>query len=391
MIIDSRDTDTRGFLSIPKLDEFKKHMGESSHLFTEEEILFDDIRDKANETILEMYDEIVQKSKEKATEIEELKQMFLLSPESIKEAKIKLNDTDEKILEKVYMADAKLIAKKDAEIKKRIDALISLNPNSKDFEQHFKIEIDELTMAIPLQNRTALTHYVARRKLVLELFEKILNKKLLVQENSKRNEDEKLLHNLIFQQKSDNPNNSDLWIMNEDFVYFNGTSESKLGDLSLGGIRVMKEEDKLTDEEKLYRDSLEENKYEKRPDILLFPNEGKCIIIELKNPNKNLSEHLLQINNYASLIRNLSKDEYKFDTFYGYLIGGQLDADQVQDKDSGFVKAYNFDYVFKPYYRVRGKFGRPDGSLYTEAITYHTLLERAKKRNDLFIKKLFNS
>ncbi|MBY0425183.1 MAG: ATP-binding protein, partial [Cytophagales bacterium] len=136
------------------------------------------------------------------------------------------------------------------------------------------------------------------------------------------------------------------------------------------------------------RDSLDEKRYEKRPDILLFPDEGKCLIIEFKNPDKNVSDHLLQINNYASLIRNLSKDEFNFNTFYGYLIGEKIDPDDIQNKDSAFVTAFNFDYVFKPYYRILGKFGRTDGALYTEAISYSTLLKRAQKRNQIFINKL---
>jgi hypothetical protein len=102
----------------------------------------------------------------------------------------------------------------------------------------------------------------------------------------------------------------------------------------------------------------------------------------------NVSEHITQINNYASLIRNLSKDEFNFDTFYGYLIGEKLDPDDIQNKDSAFVTAYHFNYVFKPHYRILGRFGRGDGSLYTEAITYSTLLSRATERNRLFIDKL---
>ena len=381
--IDDKDTDTRGKLNIPTLEEFKK--SSSNSLFNEEEILLDNIQVETNENILSMYNEIKNKKDEKIIEVEKLKNMFLLNSITLKEVKITLNDSEEEILEKVYKADAKIIAKKDAEIKKRVDALDNLDPSSDDFNSKFIEEINELTKSIPLQNRTQLTQYVARRKLVLELFEKILNKKLIVQKAT-RNEDEKLLHNLIFQQRSNNTLESDLWVVNEDFVYFDGTSEGKLGEIEYNGSKIMKEN--LNDEEIKYRDSLEEKRYEKRPDVLLFPDEGKCIIIEFKNPNINVSDHILQINNYASLIRNLSNQELNFDTFYGYLVGEKLDADDIQNKDSAFIKACHFDYVFKPYYRILGKFGKIDGSLYTEAITYSNLLKRARKRNELFINKL---
>ena len=151
---------------------------------------------------------------------------------------------------------------------------------------------------------------------------------------------------------------------------------------------MFKLKEDLSADEIKYRDSLDEKRYEVRPDILLFPAEGKCIIVELKNPDKNVSDHLLQINNYASLIRNLSKSEYNFTTFYGYLVGEKIDEDDIQNKDSAYISAYHFDYVFRPHYRVLGKFGRNDGSLYTEAISYSTLIRRSTKRNEIFIDKL---
>ena len=111
---------------------------------------------------------------------------------------------------------------------------------------------------------------------------------------SSRKIDEALLHNLIFQQRSDRADQSDLWLVNEDFVYFSGTSEQTLGEIKIDGVNLLKEI--LTDEEKAYCTSLGEERRGKRPDILLFPSEGKCIIVEFKNPDVNLGEHLNQIN-----------------------------------------------------------------------------------------------
>ena len=380
--LDNKDGDNRGNLRIPSKDEFKDNV----NLFSQEEILLDDIKETVNEKVIVMYPEIAELQKKQFIEVEELKKMFLLNGETIKSLSVSLNDTEENILEKVYVADAKIEAEKDAKIKKNIEKLNKLDPTSNDFEKEFDKTISDLVKQIPLQNRVALTHYVARRKLVLDLFQLILKKELQIQDDSKRNFDEKLLHNLIIPQGSKATESSDLWLLNEDFIYFNGTSEEKLADIQFNGEKIFKET--LTDEELAYRDSLGEKRYEKRPDVLLFPSEGKCVIIEFKNPDKNVSDHLLQIQNYASLIRNLTKDDYNFTTFYGYLIGEKVDADDIQNKDSAFVNAYHFDYVFKPHYRIIGKFGRTDGSLYTEAIKYSTILDRASKRNGLFIKKL---
>jgi hypothetical protein len=380
--IDNLDGNVRGNIKLFTKEEFKRE----NNLFEKETILLDDLKSETNKVILNLYPEISKKVEEHRNEIEKLKSMFLINDETIKDLSFSLNDSEGQILEKVYTAEAKVIAQKDAKIKESIDSLDDLDPCDVNFEQELNKTVTELVKQIPLQNRASLTHYIARRKLVISLFDKILDNRLKVQAESKRNIDEKLLHNLIFKQHSDNPGSSDLWLVNEDFIYFKGTSEGKLGEILIDNVKIMKEI--LTPEEEKYKNSLEENRYEKRPDVLLFPNEGKCIIVEFKNPDKNVSDHLNQITNYASLIHNLSKDEYKFHTFYGYLVGERLDADDIQNKDSAFIHAFNFGYVFKPHYRIIGKFGREDGSLYTEAIQYSTLLERAEKRNEIFLKNI---
>jgi hypothetical protein len=340
-----------------------------------------------NSKVLGMYSEIGLSVTKHNQELEKLRQMFLLNPETIRDLKFSLNDSEQRILEKVYEAEAKNIAKRDANIKQKIDALDKLNPVSSDYENEFTKIIDELVEQIPLQNRTTLTHYVARRNLVLELFEKILDKKLNVQNDGSRNNNEQLLHNLIFQQNSNNPNESDLWLINEDFIYFKGSSEDELGDTKINEKKIFKEE--LNQEEEKLRLSLGKDRYTKRPDILLFPDEGKCIIIEFKNPDVNLSEHLNQINNYATLIRNYTKDEFNCDTFYGYLIGEKVDFEEIRTFDSDFKSSYHFDYGFRPAKAIVGRFGRPDGSIYMEVIKYSTLLSRAKKRNSIFFEKIF--
>ncbi|SKB43623.1 ATP-binding protein [Dyadobacter psychrophilus] len=384
--IDERDSDNRGALKIPTIEEFRSKSSEVSWLFGEEEIVLDDIREKANEKVLAMYEEIAKRSTQKLEEVEKLQKMFLLDPNSIKEVKIKLTDTDEDILEKVYRADAKLIARRDAEIKKRVDLLDNLDPNSPNFRDRFLEEVNELTRAIPQQNRTQLTHYVARRKLVLDLFGKILDRKLLIQNSDGRNLDEALIHNVLFQKGSDKPESSDLWIINEDFIYFSGSSERQLSKLKVNGKPVFKSE--FTIEEDKYLLSLGENRKIKRPDVLLFPEEGKCIILEFKSPEVNVSDHLTQIDLYANLIRNYTQEYFQIMTFYGYLIGESIEPRDVLGRVSSYEHSYHFDYLFRPAEKVNGFDGRPNGSIYTEVIKYSTLLKRAKRRNSIFIDKL---
>jgi hypothetical protein len=223
---------------------------------------------------------------------------------------------------------------------------------------------------------------------VLEVFDKIIKSELLIQKTNGRNIDEKLLHNVIFQQSHKQPDQSDLWLVNEDFIFFKGTSEEKLKDVLINEQPLLR--DALTDQEREYRLSLGEDRYTKRPDVLLFPDEGKCIVIEFKNPDVNVMDHLAQINNYASLIKNFAQSHFSFQTFYGYLIGEKINPFDVRSADSDFKEAYHFDYLFRPSKAVADFFSKEkaDGTLYTEVIKYSTLLERAKRRNEIFIQKL---
>jgi hypothetical protein len=190
----------------------------------------------------------------------------------------------------------------------------------------------------------------------------------------------------LFKKHSTVPSESDLWIINEDFIYFTGNSDLPLTSVEIGGERFLK--DSFTEEEERYLASLGEDRKLKRPDVLLFPDEGKCIILEFKKPDVNVSDHMTQITKYASLILNFSHERFGFSTFYGYLIGEAIESRDVRAADADFVEAYNWDYLFRPSKNVFGEDGRNDGSLYTEVIKYSTLLKRAQRRNKIFIDKL---
>jgi hypothetical protein len=381
--IDSKDSNLRGILNIPSKDSFEKDL-----FANKEEILIEDIQEKINSSIDTMYPEIEDVKQKHNEGFAKLKEMFLLDDKTAKDLNISINDSETKILEKFYEAEAKKAAAVDAKIKETFEKLITLDTTNDDFTEDFRREVEQLVKSIPLQNKNALTHYVARRKLILELFGKILDKKLKVQMdgNSGKGKEEALIHNLLFQQGSDRPEDSDLWIINEDFIYFKGSSEKRLSLLEIDGLKVFKDE--FSEEEEKYLKSLGENRTIRRPDVLLFPEEGKCIILEFKAPDVNASDYLTQIDFYASLIRNYTNEVFQITTFYGYLIGESIEPRDVLGRVSRYEHSYQFDYLFRPSEKVNGFNGRTDGSIYTEVLKYTTLLERAIQRNKIFIEKL---
>lgn len=382
--IDENDGDDRGNIRLISQKEFKKR---EEGLFPEEVILLDDIQEETNKTIGRLYQEIANGNNEKLRKIEDLQRMFLLNPETVEslKSKIKTTATDEDILQAIYKSDADIKAKQDAEIKQQITEIEALVPTDDDYQEKLKEKVNDFVRTIPLQNRTALSQYVARRRLVLEIFDKILNREL---ENLRKEGriDEDILHNLIFQQSSEDAESSDLWLINEEYIYFKGVSEHRLVDIEYNGKKIFDKE--FSDEDKRYLNSGKERRLTKRPDILLFPEEGKCIIIEFKAPDVNVSEHLTQIDFYASLLRNYTIDELQLTTFYGYLIGQNIEDRDVRGRVSRFEYSPRFNYWFRPSEKVIDFNRGNDGNIYTEIIKYSSLLDRAKLRNKIFIDKL---
>lgn len=381
--LNKADGDTRGEFAIHKRDEFIKLY--KNHWDKKAEIILEDIEDETNKTITENYPEISERKKKKERNIEELRKMFLLNEKTVNSVKIRINDSDDTILKKIYKADADISARYDAELKHKYELLNELDPTDNKYQEKLKLEVNELVKCIPLQNRTSLSQYVARRNLVLKVFDKILKRELEKLRNGGRI-DEDLLHNLIFQQSSEKPEDSDLWLINEEFIYFKGFSEKRLYQIKIDGNKIF--DKKFSEEEERYLNSLGEKRLSKRPDVLLFPKEGKCIIIEFKAPDVNVSEHITQIDFYANLIRNYTIDQFQITTFYAYLIGEGIEDRDVRGRVTRFEHSYHFDYWFRPSEKVVDFSNIRNGSIYTEIIKYSTLLDRAQLRNQIFIDKL---
>jgi hypothetical protein len=384
--IDNKDSDERGELKILTENDYKEQY--KDFINPDEIILIDNIMNETNIQIRTLCPEIQAKYDEKNLGIEDLKKIFLLDEKDVSDAKSKINnsDNDEDILTKVYQAKAKSSAKKDAEIKILLKNVQKLDPTNDTYQKDVIELSSKLVTTIPMQNKIDLAQYIARRRIVLDCFEKILNNELAKLEKGEEISEE-VLHNLIFQQSSNDPENSDLWLINEEFIYYKGYSEGMLSQIKIGDKNLFKKE--FTEEEENALKANGHDRLKRRPDVLLFPDEGKCIIIEFKAPDVDVTKHLAQIDQYANLILNYTEDGFLFKTFYGFLIGEAIERRDVLGVVGNWEEAPHFKYYFRPSSKVNSfSTNRGDGSIYTEVIKYSALLERAKLRNKIFIDKL---
>ena len=381
-----QDSDLRGQLAIYSKKDFRL----KRNLFSgEEQILTDDIEEKVTSSITTHYKSISKVKESFESQIDELAEMFSLDRRILNEVGYKVGDSDQSILKKVYEYNADISAKHDAGIKSVMDSLKELTPSSKDFKKKLNEKVKKVTELVPQINRTELVRYISKRKVILDLMQKTLDKQLDCQQKNskgKKINHESFLHNILFSQHSDDPLDSNLWMINDDFIHYKGISESELRNIKVGNELFFRED--LTKEELEELTAYNRDKLGNRPDILLFPKEHKCIIIELKSMDADVSKFVSQVSQYAGLIRQYAKDRFEITTFYAYLIGESFTLNEVKRANPFFKKAYYFDYLFCPNYPVDGGENRRDGEMYIEVIKYSTLLERAVFRNKIFTNKI---
>ena len=381
-----QDSDLRGQLAIYLRKDFLK----KRNLFSgEEQILTDDIEEKVTSSITAHYKSISKVKESFEAQIDELAEMFSLDRTVLNEVGYKAGDSDQSILKKVYEYNADISAKHDAGIKSVMDSLKELTPSSKDFKKKLNEKVKRVSELVPQINRTELVRYISKRKIILDLMQKTLDKQLDCQQKNskgKKINHESFLHNILFSQHSDNPLDSNLWMINDDFIHYKGISESELRNIKVGSELFFRED--LTKEELEELTAYNRDKLGNRPDILLFPKEHKCIIIELKSMDADVSKFVSQVSQYAGLIRQYAKERFEITTFYAYLIGESFTLSEVKRANPFFKKAYYFDYLFCPNYPVDGGENRRDGEMYIEVIKYSTLLERAVFRNKIFTDKI---
>ena len=390
--IDNNVSDARGSLDILSEEEVKRALTAPKMLWEEEAedyITFESIQAEARTVCEEALPDLIKRKEKQRELVESICERFgiskLIGSKALK--RLTLEDGRKKIFRSLYRLEATDVATKDEALDARANEILALDPKKPEYEENLRELTDKFFQTTPEENRAALAHYFARRKLVFEILESILERKLEVQKESVRNEDEKLIHDVLFRQGTSNPQQSDLWLLNEEFVYYSGTSDIPLKDVTYKGEKLITDLSECSEEDREYLTSGGENRTLKRPDILIFPEDGKCVIIELKRPDVNISECLLQVNKYAALIYEYCALNHKIDRFYTYIIGENLNFKDVRAADSSYKPAPNFGYLYGM--RFVPVDGKPDAEQYMEAHSYSTLLKRAIFRNKTFFDLLF--
>ena len=384
-----QDSDVRGRLRLKtKADLLKAY---DLYEIQEAHIFIDSIQQEVVKKIVSKYPEVKKVKEDYEQELEHLIDLFGLDRNVIAKIGYRYGENTVSFLRRYKEYNAEIAANKEASMSYAIDSLRKLNPLDSNFKDKFNRKVREITKMIPEKNRADVTNYLVSRKAAITMFEFILKKQLESQverEKSKQKNREKIIHDLLFKQRSTNTFESNLWILNEDFIHYRGISECQLRNVKIEGELFLR--DDLTEQEKEKLNAYNHDQLGKRTDILLFPEEHKCIIIELKSATADVTKFLNQVVDYAGLIRQYAKEKFEITNFYAYLIGESFDFEAIVNANPNFIESPYLDYVYIPDQKVNGGRHREKVTMYFEVLKYSSLLNRAKIRNSIFIDKLFD-
>lgn len=385
--------------TFPRQKDIERRIKDGEGLFlpAQEFVFWEEVKNKLNEKLPQLYSDVISIKTEKEKKTHELAEKFGIPQEIARQTTVNLNDSEEKITKKLFEKQAEHLAKESIEIQRTYDELMdlsakNLDPSDENYEQQIYETSRKLLDKIPQQNKEELARYVIRREMIVNTLRLALANELSKQKawaqqkldgKDVREEQEAIFHDLIFKRKAHGMIN-DLWILNEEFVHFYGCSDTPLKDLEINGVKLLKSDTDI--EQALNSVGLKKNsRLQKRPDIFLFPEEGKCILIEFKAPLVELSDHLDQIPKYAKLIANYA--QIKITQFYGYLIGETIDRAELSGR---YKRAVYGNYWFYPSEDIKSidEEERTIANIYQEIIPLSTMADRAEMRNRSFATKL---
>ncbi|RRA22000.1 hypothetical protein DF038_17735 [Burkholderia cepacia] len=316
-------------------------------------------------------------------------QKFGITQQMLEGANIKIHysDTEENIARRVLKRFQEDIVGDTSRLFKVKEELLKLDPRSDDF----RAKVNELswkyTSTIKKMDMTNLSQLVVRRSAMIEVLRHAVDKLLDCQQqvDGKRNEHERIIHNVFFPTGKDSADTKDhdIWLLNEEYQYFEHIASDKpLSTLKWLDGQNLFDSDIDKSLEALFSENNEIHSA-KRPDIALFNQEGAAIIIEFKAPDVEIQDHINDLTQYARLLA--AKSNGKIRKFYGYLIGSKLNHSRMP---TGWTRFASTKGYFHTGALEDPETGNRYGELYSELLFYNQFIDRAQLRLGIYKEKL---
>ncbi len=373
---DQRD----GFL-LPKTNSEKEQS-----TFIEALLSLDEIYNSIEDIVLEM---LSPPDWNKDAIVSMVAQKYGISSVMLAEAEVRIHfgDSEETIVKRVLTKYQEKIIKDTSEIFDIQNEIKGLQPDSEDFRKKINEISWKHTSSLKSVDMANLSQLVVRRSAIIEVLRLAVDQELSVQKekvkDNKKKNNESLIHNIFFPMKKDSTEveDHDIWILNEDYNYFDYISSDKqLSQMKLDGVNIF-DADIDTEIEKIMKKNSDENE-RKRPDIAIFSKDGSAVIIEFKAPYVPLDEHTSDLMEYAQLLAAKSKGKLK--QFYGYLIGTEVNSNRLR----GYTKFANNKGWFGTENIIEHTTNTRLGELYSEILFYNDIADKAAMKLEVYKKKL---
>lgn len=301
--------------------------------------------------------------------------------------KIHYGDNEESIARRVLKKLQDEIVGDTSKLFKIKDELLKLDPRTSDFRNKVSELSWKYASSIKKMDMTNLSQLVVRRSAMIEVLGMAVDGLLTCQspEPGKKNENERIIHNIFFPMGKDSIETSDhdIWLLNEEYQYFEYiASDKKLKSIKWAPAESLFASDIDESLEELFAKN-NKNHEGKRPDIAIFTKEGSAIIIEFKAPDVGLQEHIPDLAQYARLLAAKSNGRIK--KFYGYLIGCTIDPSRM---DTAYTRFPDGRGYFRSDQLRDYATGMAYGELYSEILLYQHFIDRAGARLRVYKEKL---
>jgi len=358
---------------------------DAAELFPDSRVSFQELYDALDDVIIDM---ITPPDWDKQEIIDTVENKFGVSASMISEVNVRVHygDTEENIVKRVLRKYQDSIIQDTSEIFSVRADILNSDPNSDDFRDKINELAWKYTSSLKNIDMANLSQVVVRRAAILEILSMAIEKRLNIQTDNekKRQENEKIIHNIFFPMKKDSEeiDEHDIWILNEEYHYYDYiASDQLLSNMEWDGSEKLFESDVDNELSEILQRNYQSNS-KKRPDIAIFSKEGAVIIIEFKAPGVDMSNHTGDLMEYAQLLA--AKSNGKLKKFYGYLIGTEVNHNRL----NGYKRFSSGKGWFNTSDVIEYETGKQLGELYSEILYYEDIVGRANKRLEVYKRRL---
>ncbi|HVW52732.1 MAG TPA: hypothetical protein VHC91_20455 [Trinickia sp.] len=301
--------------------------------------------------------------------------------------RIVYGETPQAVAERVLKKYQERVIKETDDIINLKEEIVKAEPDSDRFRSLINDLSWKYTSSLKSVDMANLSQLIVRRTAIVQILDLARQKKLAIQavDDGTRRKDERIIHSIFFPMRKDTDKvlDHDIWLLSEEYQYYDYiASDLPLADVTWDGGKKVFESDIDIEIQKILEKRAMENGG-KRPDIAIFSKEGSAIIIEFKAPGVSLDDYIGDLQEYSHLLAAKSRGKLK--KIYGYLIGDTLNALRLPGQWTPFPLG---DGYFQSSTLLDPKTRTPLGETYFEIMYFTDVIERAKKRIEIYRNKL---